>query len=73
MSTSDLATIKKKELLDHFEEESFFREYGNPVMVSDDDGIIICMSYELYSRMKATIQQKELSKDINDAESNNNK
>lgn len=59
MCNSRLLTITKKEFFEHFEEESFFREYGNPVRLADDDINIIVMSYELYSRLKQIAQQQD--------------
>ena len=59
MNYTGLLTITKEEFIKHIEDESFFREYGNPVKLADDDMNMIVMSYELYLRVNSSALQKE--------------
>ncbi len=59
MSYTRLLTISKKEFFEHFEDESFFREYGNPVRLADENINLIVMSYELYSKLAQVPEQED--------------
>ena len=48
----ELPVVSEQELLDHVEDEDFFTQYGNPVLVQSKDGSeVVFMSFELYERM----------------------
>ena len=53
--------ISEKEVLQHIDDEDFFVQYGNPVLVrpSDKRGSYVIMSIQYYERLTRPLQQKE--------------
>lgn len=52
-----LPRITEEEFVAHLEEDSFFCEYGNPVVIqSKEHGELICMSYAYYERLQRELE-----------------
>ena len=53
--------ISEKEVLQHIDDEDFFVQYGNPVLVrpSDKRGSYVIMSIQYYERLTQPLRQKE--------------
>lgn len=52
-----LPRITEEEFVAHLEEDSFFCEYGNPVIIqSKEHGELICMSYAYYERLQRQLE-----------------
>ena len=47
-----LPTMTQEEFIEHIEDEDFFREYGNPVIIRTESGDdCVTMSVQLYDRI----------------------
>lgn len=52
-----LPRITEEEFVAHLEEDSFFCEYGNPVVIQTrEHGELICMSYAYYERLQRELE-----------------
>ena len=51
MNALGIPELSEKEMAKHVEEEDFFLKYGNPVLVTADNGeSVVMMSMALYNR-----------------------
>ena len=55
-----LPRITEDEFVAHLDDDSFFEEYGNPVVIqSKEHGELVCMSYAYHERMHREIEEAQ--------------
>lgn len=63
MNALGIPELSEKEMAKHVEEEDFFLKYGNPVLVTADNGeSVVMMSRALYNRLVELTKNTETLK-----------
>lgn len=59
-----LPFVTEKEFTEHIGEDDFLKKYGNPVLIHTDKGEeLVCISFELYNRMRELGGRKPVTLD----------